>query len=402
MKGETTVKRLGLLALLLVLAAAMTAGVAGASITPPQTGAATTGASVDAGTTAPSTVAAWMLPDMNSANGSSIDLVPPYEDAPGAGPVTVTPNLYDSPLRYMGFWAVMTSAAGIGDIQDVWVDVYHPDGTFKYQRHMQRQTCSSLGVPTTVGTPAAGAVTTQQQTASEFTLNPGGILDQCNQGLYAIYFVATDISKDQPFGVYTYAIGASSLSSATSKSGTRQFEVLQKSGLALDFTTVDFGIIAPTSYKITDGDAIWGGALPTIASVGNVWLNLKVDFDPMVGTGPLNLGKLIDLFDVTVGAPSNNPFGQSSVTIDPIPAFAGTTDAVTVSSFFLPSDCPVKVQFSIHPEVMGPGRATSQQTGVPAGPYAGAIKLTGVSAATQWPTGWATGLAQCAVAIPAP
>lgn len=381
-------KRLLHLSLLLLLVVLSTTGSVFAQQVDPTT--VTTSAQITPGANPPSILNAFMLPDNDALPGFQL-LPAPYQPAPNGLPVNVQPNLQNNPPQTMGFWVAVSDLNGYLDIRDVYIRVFHPDGTFKYQFHLTRVApvdvgnCSAIGPSTTAGTPLYAAVATGQKTAAEAAT----LYHQCTQMQVAFYFGTAEITKDQPWGIYDYVVTALDNGSGTSAPATFQFEVLQIAGLALDFQTVDFGQIVPTTPDITDGDTNFcppGSNLPTVMSIGNVWLNLNVQYAPMA-----NVDKVIDVFDIRLGVVDQNPNTQEPVIVNPVYADA----PALVANYLLLPNCPTKVQFSIHPELLGPIRGPNGQVGLPAGAYTGSVQLWGTMSTGQWTLGWQDLLNAC-------
>lgn len=360
-----------LLATFVVLATSLFGYGAAFAQTPPQT--ANTSAVIPTAGQPPTIVNMFMLPDMQKGvagvqYGTATNPHQHDDDMTTPG-IQVTPNPGDVPgQRALEFWAIVTDPNGIGDIQDVFLKVFHPDGSFKYQLHLALQPCSALGSATAVGTPLEAAVHTAQITSAA----ADEALLLCNKNIEAVYRIVGSISKDQPFGTYTWQVTGVDLAGGTTPS-TSTFDVLKLLAFEIDFTAVDFGSIVPGAVKWVNGDEVFGTAgFPTAMSIGNVWLNLNIQFTSMVGS---DYQKLISSFDSKVGTTGGF---QAPFVLDPITA--GTP--YIFDNYLLLPDVPTQVDFSIHPPF-----------GIPGDSYSGTVSLWGTAAppASQWvPPFWPT------------
>lgn len=364
-------RKICLVTLLVLATSLLSFGVVLAQTPVPET--ATTSAVIPATGQPPVVNAMWMLPDMQAGvagvqYGTAANAHQHDDDMTQTG-IQVMPNLGDLPgQRALQYWVMVEDPNGLGDIQDVFIKVYHPDGSFKYQLHLVKQECAVLGSATAAGTPLEAAVHTGQITSAA----AGEIVTLCNKNMKAPYMVVGPISKDQPFGTYTWTATGVDLAGGTTPSSAT-FDVLQRAGFEIDFSTVNFGDIVPGAVKWVNGDEVFGtAAYPTVQSIGNVWLNLNIHFTAMTGA---NYQKLISLFDAKVGTTGGF---QVPFTLDPI---AASTNYPFDNYLLLPN-VPTQLDLSIHPPYGTPGDA-----------YTGRVDLWGTSAppASQWvPPFWPT------------
>lgn len=355
-------KRMLSLLLVVLLITSLSSGLVYAQV-PPDANEAQTSAVVDGTGTPPVINAMWMLPDMQSnvagIQYGTVGNPHQHDDDMTTAGIQVAPNLGDWPeKRKLEFWVAAEDPNGIGDIIDVFLKVFHPNGSEKYQLHLEKVACSALGNATTVGTPLEAAVHTQQ--ISTATANE--ILDLCNKNAKAVYRVVGDISKDQPHGQYWWTTWAVDQNGGTGQA-TAYFDVLPLLGLAIDFGQVNFGNIKPNTKKWVPGDEVWNTAgRPTVMSIGNVWLNLNVHFTNMVGA---TYQKIINSFDVKLGTTGGF---QAPQVVDPIVA---STNYLLGNYILLPN-CATQIDFSILPG------------SIPADTYSGEVHLWGTASAAQW------------------
>jgi len=314
----------------------------------------------------------WELPDMDS-NTAGIQYGTPtnahqHDDDIARSPATppashqmmqVAPNLEDLPeVRQIEYWVAVEDPNGIADIASVWVDVYHPDETLKYQLYLQPVTCDALGDKNTVGTPLEAAVHTGQMTATE----ADNIVYQCGQLMKKVYHGVGTISKHQMCGEYPnpdYRVEARATDQAgnASRPLINWFDVLCVTGLEVDFNQVNWGLISPNVTKWLPGDLVWDvppDNKPTVKNTGNHAMYLWLNFSKMVGA---SLHKEITSFDGMF-------FGQL---IDPIVGTASPPNPAEAVCFNtgLGSNEIQKLDLSIHPG------------SIPADVYTGTLSLWG-------------------------
>lgn len=317
-----------------------------------------TTAVIDPAGTPPQTLFKWELPDMQPGTGPMVveygTLADPHQhdDDMNVTGMQVFPNLEDQPeVRWIDYWWVVTDPNGIGDINDAFVRVFHPDGALKYQLHGALQPCPALGTATTVGTTLEAAVHTDQLTSAQ----AGLIVENCGKRIWQVYRVVGELSKHQPAGTYTVIASAVDRAGNTSEL-SNTFTVLPIIGFQRDFAGVDFGQILPNTDKWVRGDFEFGSPLPTVKNVGNVLMNINVEFTPMVGAKYL---KLIDLFDVMLD--STNDSVVDGQAFDPVRA----GESVCFDEQALGSNVTGQIDFSIHPG------------SIPADSYAGRVNIWG-------------------------
>jgi len=217
---------------------------------------------------------------------------------------------------------VVSDPQGRDDIQNVYVDVFHPAGTggilpcvvedgdvcdesgqgqpwektgdlFKYQVHAVRldpnrdrreiEACKADAL-------AAGLIS--QDDFDEINYQ---IFSQPNWYMYRVYL---PMLYHQPAGIYTALAWATDTSSAVSNENeTMYFEWISTVSLGLDFASLDYGQLQPSVYKVIQGDYMmyYGDGTPTLKNEGNERVYLSVRSENLTG---IIHGKEIDDFDV--------------------------------------------------------------------------------------------------------
>jgi hypothetical protein len=270
------------------------------------------------------------------------------------GMMTITANPGDLPEeRRFQMWMAVDHPTGIGSIDDVYWDIFHPagpdpeDGSVKRQVHgikVPVADCGLLGSSTQAGTMFEAAHHTGQIAATAIDDEHRGIVAMCQEQVKAIYYGEWTISKEQPCG--RYRVVANAVANGVLAEPIENFfdAVCFISG-ELDFNSLDWGVLAPGATDVVPGDTVWDpedSDRPTVRNVGNIGLEPAVTFEEMCST-TLPSPKCIIQFDVS--------FGRSPSVLQHIdPIFAGdTVDFDNDRNRVLCADEMGKIDFSIHP-----------------------------------------------------
>jgi hypothetical protein len=183
-------------------------------------------------------------------------------------------------------WVVVSDPNGIQDIVNVYVDVYNPDGTLKYQLHAVEVTDSV-------------EIEVAKQYAVDHELITQADADQIDYELSKevakIYKAVGVLTHCQPAGMYETHAWATDQVGAQSDHYINDFVYFSIMAFRIDFATIDYKEIAPGKEKIVAGDEKMGTPdHPTIESIGNDPLLLKLHADPLIGD---EKGKMIVDFD---------------------------------------------------------------------------------------------------------
>ena len=246
--------------------------------------------------------AQWELPD-------------DYPDVPGTQ-VDIVP----SGTRMMYAYVVVMDPNGRNDIAQVFCDVYHPDGTLKFQVHGVKLEPTDPVDVAEMEAAKADAVLAETGTwttnVPEMLLDPTlppvpgepitqDVADWLDEEIFNtetayMYKVEIPMEYHQICGVYTVE------SWATDKSGEQSFrlvswyEWVETKVLELDFTAIDYGEIVPCVEKVVPGDYVLDPAgpappvKPSVKNEGNLPLYIGVHSTAMVGD---TTGKTIEDFD---------------------------------------------------------------------------------------------------------
>jgi hypothetical protein len=264
-------KMLGIFAVMLLL---LSASAWGQYVTPdmpaviPGTAGVIAGAGID-----PVVQFAWVLPDEdNLTTGTQIEIIASGE-------------------RCDIFACIVVSDANSREtISDVFVDVYHPDGSKKYQVHAQRITeradfdyCRQEAVK-------AGLLTPEQSDSIRY--------NTYDQQIWYMYKVFLPMYYHQPAGTYEARAFAVDNTARVSAPRSAFFDWVPATYLELDFNSINFGNVQPGAadvFTIINGDTNMGTpAAPTVKNEGNTEIRLGIEFSDFIGQ---SYGKIIDRFD---------------------------------------------------------------------------------------------------------
>jgi hypothetical protein len=316
----------------------------------------------------------WELPDMDSYDEGiqycactptdlNENMICDADDDPLTPGMQMHPNINNLPeARLIEYWAAADDANGLADIASVWVDVYHPDGSFKYQVDLLPVDCSEIGwfddsqSPTVIEIhePLLAAIDTGQMTWEEAE----DLVTRCYKGEKLVFKGHGDLHTHQPIGLYLVQAFAVDFGGALSAPLENLFEVLPITYLNIDFSPsgIDWGEMKPGIQRVVSGDEdLATPNKPTVKNGGNVPLFLGLHFTKLEKVG--DPSKIVDTFDAKL-------MGQM---IDPIPASVW----VWFDLVQLPPCTPKQLDLSVHPPLK-----------LPPGDYVGTLD---VKAATELP-----------------
>lgn len=267
----------------------------------------------------------WVLPDDSPATGTQLEIVPSGERN----------DIYAC--------IVVSDADSRDSIEDVFVDVYHPDGSFKYQVHAVKLDPTSTSGAVVIEDCKQQALNAGLITSQDFDDIDYNIFNQPNWYMYKVYL---PMYYHQPSGIYETLAYATDSTSRISVPLNGSFEWVAGTYLELDFSKVDFGTIQPGYWKVLNGDIDMTTPLaPTLKNEGNTEIKVGVMFSPFVGQGALP-NKEITRFDAQLRSLGTQNYLQ-------IPGEHLEFDANQRVDFTYPiSLCrQEKIDFSIHAPV---------------------------------------------------
>ena len=227
-------------------------------------GVVNTVASINGGDCPPVIEYVWVLPDEDSITAGT--QIWPY-------PSTNRTDIYGC--------LVVSDPNGRDDISDVWVDVYHPDGSFKYQAHAVKldivtdadaiHACKDAAL-------ATGLITAQDHADINYEI--------FDQPLWYMYKVDMYCHYHQPAGDYEVEATATDGQSEVSTPLSTYFNWVPSVMLEIDFLTygINFGAIVPGVHQWLQGDTDMNTpAEPTLKNEGNVPIVIGLEASQMLG-----------------------------------------------------------------------------------------------------------------------
>jgi hypothetical protein len=284
----------------------------------------------------------------------------------------VKPNLYNDVT--VGYYAIVTHPYGVANVDHVYADIWHPDGTFKYQIELfplgfdeqgayNKQV--ALDIWDHVWTYHSDLIKINDVWAQTLTGDiPGSIppvpmtpdydiWDELNEELAYVYYGEAPISYCQPGGWYYVGVNAIGFSSWSDWLFNR-FWYIPTSGIAVDFQNINYGTVIAENDKWVGGDPDFTTPTkPTIRNIGNTPVNLYVwqdDMDFGKTGGSWNVR-----YDVRLTADGQvrvyYPFTQDQIAPLPDPAWPENPDNFYPGAR-IPGTLPLctteKLDFSIH------------------------------------------------------
>jgi uncharacterized delta-60 repeat protein len=304
--------------------------------------------------------------------------------------------------RLLEVWAAVDPpGADLSDIQQVYWDVYHPDGTKKAQVHDRvgygAEMCRAgytnfLGAgeavefdPTSfeiaqedsVFGAAVGTTQMSEQAAES-------IVSACSQQQKKLYRSHFTLSKHQPCGEYRVVAHAVPVI-GPEDTLTHYFDVYCFVHLDLDYASIAWSEVNTTGVAYLEGDFDMATpSLPTAINAGSGAMGLRVEFLPMesyedLAGNPLT-GKWIEDFDLQFGVSESSLTAATDPTSgDPVirtdqnspqtgvraslPTLPGTTLCANETGKFI---------YSLHTEGTLPGR------------YAGVVTVSAFRFSPEW------------------
>lgn len=206
--------------------------------------------------------------------------------------------------RTISICAIVADPDGVADIQNVYADVFYPEGIAVGPDHTK--------LTSQTGSTGAGCGVLMQEDeltvlskTDGLALFCGNVRNQNNdlptfgngytydmickadgtlqKETAKVFCVNKDLSYEDPAGTYTvWAVAQDK----NGKQGTlsNQFEYLPLTAFEADFSSVSYGSVRLNTEKIINGDIAWvdnGGPLASVRNVGNTRAALSVNQDDM-------------------------------------------------------------------------------------------------------------------------
>jgi len=228
----------------------------------------------------------WILPDEGEGEGTQLQLTPGGE----------RDDIYAC--------LVVSDEESRDTIADVFVDVFHPDGSFKYQVHADWMNISDAASIEDCKDIARDHGLISSQDHQDIDYN---IFSQQNWYMYKVYL---PMYYHQPSGIYDIKAYAVDDQSKLSNPLNTTLEWLAGTYLELDFTEIEFGSVQPGAWKVLNGDLDMGTPeSPTLKNQGNTEVMVGVEFSDFIGQEE-NPNKIIDEFDAQLRNMGTDNWGE--------------------------------------------------------------------------------------------
>jgi len=214
----------------------------------------------------------------------------------------------------------VTDPAGVGNVANVYADVYYPTGTvgvgvdpgpsgsLKFEVKLALATTDEPAVAMFDAANAAHMVTINAATPLYPAVDGtqvGDIEEELNQQSAKLYWGIFPFDNCELAGNYPVVINAKNQQNVAGTL-TNTVQWLPSTGAAFDFTMVNYGSVAIGVDKQIDGDRTWNtsltGANPaSVENIGNTYLQVTVKQDDM-GFGVTQPGSLWNVsYDARLG-----------------------------------------------------------------------------------------------------
>jgi hypothetical protein len=212
----------------------------------------------------------------------------PYHDACIESGLQVAPELYG--MRTVGYYAVVTDPNGRETLSNVYADIYHPDGTYKYQIELDRIDDKLIALDWWMHAWSyhSDLITVNEDWALGLPAEVEwweDVYDELDEQLAYLYYGKAEISYCQPGGWYYVGVRAHDVLNLWGDYLCNKFWYVPTSAVAIDFNTVDYsqdGAVQVCYEKWIGGDHIFGtSSKPTVRNIGNCPVELYVMQDDM-------------------------------------------------------------------------------------------------------------------------
>lgn len=221
---------------------------------------------ISAGGNAPVIKAKWeqdMTQDLENGDAGHF-----IGNQPGHGPNAqfLPPGVYQGKKPYQLF-SVVEDEEEMGDVLSASFDVYHPDGSFKYQ-------VMAVKIDDVV---AGKAYLEDAYTAGLVTINPdydyAHIVHQVEQGLAKVWVADAELDYEQMSGTYRVEATAQDVNNNIAVPLINFFDYVAVSCIEIDFNAINYGAVSVGTYKQVGGDTTWNSPAvtnqATVRTIGN-------------------------------------------------------------------------------------------------------------------------------------
>lgn len=173
--------------------------------------------------------------------------------------------------KLIEYYAVVYDEEDNGNVKLTFADVFHPDGTFKYEVNFVKVVPQSTGITKYTSALAAGLVKVGS------TKTSAQVLTDLEKGTAAVWRGEAYIDYCQMDGDYTVIVKAIDQNDNYSPELVNTFLYVPVACGEFDFTQVDYGSVAINRPVWRAGDTVFGTPdKPTVRNIGNTKVRIKI------------------------------------------------------------------------------------------------------------------------------
>jgi len=203
--------------------------------------------------------------------------------------------------KLIEYYAVVYDEEDNGNVKLAFADVFHPDGTFKYQVNYAKVSLQSTAISKYQAAVAAGLV---KVGAGKTTAS---VLTDLEKGTAGLWRGEAYIDYCQMDGDYTVIVKAIDQNDNYSPELTNTFLYVPVACGEFDFTQVDYGNVSINRPVWRAGDTVFGtAASPTVRNIGNTKIRIKINQTDM-GFGQDVTGAWMVQYDARLGNTGSEP-----------------------------------------------------------------------------------------------
>jgi len=217
--------------------------------------------------------------------------------------------------KYINYYAVVKDEENNGNVLGAYADVYHPDGSKKYQVHFV-QMSKAEGIAAWNAAKDIGIITTpcsctENSVKTIDTTGCGDPLFELNKGTASVWVGVEYIHYCQPDGNYVVKTFAVDKDQNPSNYLYNTFYYMPVTAAEYDFTGVNYGQVSMgpdllPKWVAGDTNFLDDDGFPTVRNVGNTRANIIINQDDM-GFGKNSAGVWNVRFDARLGHTGDEP-----------------------------------------------------------------------------------------------
>ena len=210
--------------------------------------------------------------------------------------------------KMINYYAVVRDDEDNGNLKLVAADIFHPDGTFKYQVNYVKVVPQTTAISLYQTAAAAGLIKYNSATT------PAAVLTELQKGTAALWKGEAYIDYCQMDGDYSVIVSGADQNDNWAPTLTNTFNYVPVACGEFDFTAVDYGSVSIGRPVWRAGDTVFGTAdAPTVRNIGNTQIRITINQSDM-GFGQDYTGAWMVQYDARLGntgaEPVFNPYTE--------------------------------------------------------------------------------------------